>query len=202
MSVWEARYVDGDTPWDSGEPSLELVRILEAHAIRPGRALEVGCGTGVNAVFLASRGFEVTATDVSPTALAAAKKRAAEAAVDVMWVEADLLAAPDLGQGYDLVFDRGVYHVLRRGDAAPFLALLARVLRPGGLYVVLAGNANDAGPADQGPPRVHAHELCAELQPLFDLVELREFTWSGVRIVGREVSPLGWAGVLRRRAAP
>jgi methyl halide transferase len=201
MSEWEARYVEGDIPWDSGEPSIELARILEVHGIRPpGRALEVGCGTGTNAVFLAGRGFEVTATDVAPTALAVARERAARAGADVTWVEADLLARPDLGVGYDLVFDRGVYHALRRGDAAPFLELLGRSLRPGGRYVVLAGNANDPGPV-MGPPRVHAHELCAELHRQFDLVELREFTWSGVRVDGAALAPLGWAGVFRLRGS-
>lgn len=198
MNAWEERYVTGNTPWDTGEPEPELIRVLDAHAVPRGRALEVGCGTGTNAVYLARRGFEVTATDISPTALAAARERAAKAGVDVMWVEADLLSEPNLGEGYDLVLDRGVYHVLRLGDASPFLRLLGRALRPGGLYVVLAGNANDA--IEEGPPRVHAHELCAELNPLFELVDLREHRWNDVRIEGRATNPLGWVGVFRRRA--
>ena len=58
---WHKRYSDKDTPWDSGQPSRELERILEEGWIKPCRVLELGCGTGTNAVYLAQRGFEVTA---------------------------------------------------------------------------------------------------------------------------------------------
>lgn len=70
---------------------------------------------------------------------------------------------------------------------------------PGGHYLTLAGNANDPEPADGGPPRVHAHDLCSELSPLFDLVQLREFRFDGVITNGRALTPLAWSGLFRRR---
>ena len=199
MGEWEDRYVAGALPWDTDEPSEQLRRILLEHRIAPGRAVDLGCGTGTHAVYLAGRGFDVLGCDLAPTAVARARERARAAGVGARFVEADLLASPDLGRGFDLAFDRGVYHVLRLEDPQPYLELLGRTLRPGGLYVVLCGNANEPEP-HHGPPRVHAHELCAELQPRFDLVELREFRFDGVRVDGRRVEPLGWAGVFRLRA--
>jgi SAM-dependent methyltransferase len=190
---WEGRYRAGDVPWDTDAPSPELARVVEG--LPRGPALEVGCGTGTNAVFLAQQGFDVTACDVSPTALDRARERARAAGVSVRYVEADLLASPDLGGPWPLVFDRGVYHVLRRVDGPAYLRWLARVTPVGGWYLVQAGNANDGG--DVGPPRVHAHELCAELQPWWDLVSLREIPWD-IRVGGADVRVLAWSGLFRR----
>ena len=66
---WEQRYRDGETPWNSGLVSKELQRVLRERGIEPCRALELGCGVGTNAVFLAEQGFEVTAVDCAPLAL-------------------------------------------------------------------------------------------------------------------------------------
>ena len=75
---WTQRYLDGDTPWDSGIRSRELARVLDEESIAAGRAVELGCGTGTNAVFLAERGFEVTAIDTAPPALARGRALAEE----------------------------------------------------------------------------------------------------------------------------
>ena len=67
------------------------------------------------------------------------------------------------------------------------------------LYFLLAGNANDTEPIENGPPRVRAQELCQELDPLFEIVQLREFRFDGVVVNEQMLSPLGWSAVLRRR---
>jgi SAM-dependent methyltransferase len=197
---WEERYVTGDVPWDSGTPSVELARLLREHPLPPTTAIELGCGTGTNAVWLAQQGWQVTALDVSATALQRARQRAAEAGVEVDLRQADLLDPASLEGRLSpaaLVFDRGVYHVLRRENLAAYLQVLRLVTRPGSRYIVLAGSTNE--PSDEpGPPKVHAHELCGELHPLFQLIELREFAWSDVQIAGRQTNPLGWAAILRR----
>lgn len=74
---WDARYRTEQRPtWDTGRPSSELKRLVEQTTLRTGRVLELGCGTGVNAVYLARQGFEVTAIDLAPTALQIAEERA------------------------------------------------------------------------------------------------------------------------------
>lgn len=199
---WAERYETKNTPWDSGRPSEELKRVLAEHSIRPSDALEIGCGTGTNAVYLAQRGFAVTAVDVVPLALEQAKARAQRAGAKVDFSVGDVLAPLDLGRTFPFVFERGVYHHARQVGLDRFLATLERVTGPGSLYLVLAGNANDPADPDQGPPRVKAEELCAELGRLFEVVQLREFRFDGVVIEGQEVRPLGWSGVLRRKGKP
>ncbi len=194
---WNERYVKGDTPWDSGQPSVELQRVLAEYRIAPCRALELGCGTGTNAIHLAQQGFDVTAFDVSQLAIDQAEAKAKEAAVKVRFLLADITRPPGFGPPFPFVFDRGLYHVVR-GDKLPaLLALLERVTQPGSLWLTLAGNANE--PMEEGPPAVSAAELCQELETLFALVQLREFRFDGVVIDGKPVRPLAWSALLRRR---
>src|SRR5262249_35034068 len=111
---WEKRYRDGDSPWDTGQPSGELVRVLREERIAPCRALELGCGPGPNAVWLGRRVFAGTAVDLAPRALARAEERAEAAGVRVGFAAANVLDPPDLGGPFPFFFDRGCYHVVRR----------------------------------------------------------------------------------------
>ena len=197
---WNQRYATRDTPWDSGRPSLELHRVLEEYQIPPGDALELGCGTGTNAIFLAQRGFRVTALDISPLAIEQAQAKGRASGVSVHFMVADLLSPPDLGRRYSFVFDRGLYHSVRETGLEPLLRTLEQVTAAGGLMLALTGNANDTAPADRGPPRVQAEEICREMGGLFELVQLREFHFDGVVIEGQPVRPLGWSALLRRKA--
>jgi len=199
IDQWNEYYATGFTPWDSGRPSRELARVLDENSIPPGRALELGCGTGTNAVYLARRGFEVTALDVALLAVERATQRARESKVNLRVLHADVLNPPDLGPAFDFVFDRGVYHHLRQHDLDGFRRTLARTTRPGAHYLVLAGNSDDTGDPKLGPPRVPAQELCAELTPLFRLLQLRAFRFDGVVIEGQSVEPLAWSGLFVRR---
>ncbi len=196
---WDERYATGNAPWDSGHPSLELHRILQEKWFPPSRMLELGCGTGTNALFLAQQGFEVTAVDVAALAIEKARAKAAAKGMNIAFVHADILALPEVGAPFPFVFDRGVYHHLRQVDLPRFLATLTKVTQAGGYYLTLAGNANDPSPEELGPPKVHAHEICLELQSLVDLVQLREFRFDGVVIQGQTVSPLAWSVLLRRK---
>src|SRR5260221_2220074 len=110
---WESRYTGTEAPpWDTGRASAELFRRISSAGIAPCRAVELGCGTGTNAVWLAQRGFDVTAVDISPTALERARQRAAAAGVVVRLVAADVTALPDLGPPFEFFFDRGCYHAV------------------------------------------------------------------------------------------
>src|SRR5262249_58329951 len=122
---WETHYsASGPPPWDTGRPSPELIRRLAEFRIAPSRALELGCGTGSNTVWLAQHGFDVTAIDISPTAIERATKRTAAAGVKVHFVQADITHSPDLGPPFEFFFDRGCYHAVRRASASGFLKAL------------------------------------------------------------------------------
>jgi methyl halide transferase len=190
---WENRYRTGDTPWDTGRPSSELMRVVAEDEIAPCAALEVGCGTGTNAVWLAQQGFTVTAVDISPLAIETAKKKAAEAGVKVQFIAGDLLRSPDIVGPFGFFFDRGAYHVVRTVDLAGYLRLLERTLQPGELGLVIAGNAKTGR---TGPPVVTEEEIRGELGPLFDILRLREFYLDPVTEGGE--THLGWSCLLRR----
>ncbi|NQU21513.1 MAG: class I SAM-dependent methyltransferase [Candidatus Nealsonbacteria bacterium] len=201
---WDERYQQGHIPWNSGHPSEELQRILAEREIARGRVLELGCGTGTNAVFLAEQGFDVTAMDLSSLAAEQARAKAAAAGVDVTFLAADLLELPDLltEQGvapFPFVFDRGVYHTVRRSDVSGFVETLSRVTDSGGIYLTLAGNANEVRPGEEGPPRVSAKEICHELCPPMELIQLREIRFYGTIVDGKRECPLAWSALFRRK---
>jgi methyl halide transferase len=196
ITRWNDRYQTGDTPWDTDHPSTELARVVAEAHIPPGSAIELGCGTGTNAVWLAQQGFDVTAVDGSSLAIERATQRANAAGMVVRFVVADVLAPPaDVGGPFDFFFDRGCYHVVRRDDVQAYLQTLRLVTRPGSLGLVLAGNARE--PHDPGPPVVTEAEMRAELGSVFEIVQLREFYFDQVEGVG--VRFLAWSCLLRRR---
>ena len=153
LKRWDSAYRNKRRPpWDKGRPSTELRKLVEEGVLRPGRAVELGCGTGTNAVYLASHGFDVTAIDIAPTALNRAREKAGKAEMKVHWVLADVLAIPELGT-FDFIFDRGCYHGVRRTGVARYVETLRRLSRPGTRFLVLAGNANEPPPPLRPPAR-------------------------------------------------
>ncbi len=192
---WNSKYDAGDTPWDSGRPSREMRRVLDEQGMCSGRALELGCGTGTNAVALAQRGFAVTAVDCSPLALAAARQKANVAGVSVEWIEADVQNFGSELSSFDFVFDRGCYHCCRRVDLSGYLKTLTNVTHKGSRVLILSGNANEQ--TEYGPPRVTEVELRSELGGLFQILHLREFRFVDA---GDVEGPLGWSTLLMRTA--
>ncbi len=197
MPDWNDRYRDGNIPWDTGRHSAELARVLYADQIHPCRVIEFGCGTGSNAVWLAEQGYDVTGLDLSPLAIERANQRAAEAGVKVRFLAGDLLAAPDLGEPADFLFDRGCYHAVRRENVAGYLDAADRALGAGGIGLVLAGNAKEKH--DPGPPVVEESEFRGEIGSRFDIVWVREFRFDPV--IGVDIEPLGWSCFFRKRRA-
>jgi SAM-dependent methyltransferase len=107
----------GITPWERDQVPRQLQEVA-AEFPQPGRALDVGCGTGRDAVYLAQQGWTVSAIDSVQQALDAARARAKSAGVEVNWVQGDVTRLPDsgVGEAFELVLDRGCFHGL--GDEA------------------------------------------------------------------------------------
>jgi SAM-dependent methyltransferase len=191
---WEDRYRTGDTPWDTGHPSTELQRVVASEKIAPGRAIDLGCGTGVNTIWLAEQGFDATGVDLSPLAVERARKRPAPAG-RCHFLQADLLNPPaELRGPFGFLFDRGCYHVVRRLDVQAYLRTLKALTGPGTVGLVLAGNARE--PLQPGPPVVTEEELRQELGSVFEIVWLREFRFD--ETAGEPFRPLGWSCLIRR----
>lgn len=198
MTDFESQYRQGELPWDTGEPSSELVRRLDAGQIpRGGDAVDLGCGTGTQAIYLAGQGFQVVGIDISPTAVEQAKRNAQEAGKDdIRFVAGSVLELQGIGEPFDFIFDRGCYHHIRKENLKLFLATLEVFSRPGTLMLCLAGNANEG--TDKGPPRVTEEEIRNELGSLFEILDLREFHFDEVANSDDDYRPLGWSCLMRR----
>ena len=191
---WDELYRRGTPPWDTGKPAAELVRVVEDGVVaRRSTVLELGCGSGADAAFLAKRGFELTAVDISPIAIERARARAEQQDALLRFVQDDVLKFAQTAGTFDFVYDAGFYHCVRQTNLDGFLDMLWRVTRPGSLYLTLAGAAGEK--AEGGPPQVSEDDIHDELGRLFEFVHLRPI---------RLASPLrtegfaGWSCLMRR----
>lgn len=170
---WDKRYVDNELPWDSGKPDEHLAAVIDAHGIKPGKALEIGCGTGTNSIWLAQQGFKVTGTDISPTAIARAEEKAAAAKVTCRFLVNDFMVDQAPGAPFDLVYDRGCLHVFEgHEELSRFASRVRNVLAAEGIWHSLIGST-DGPPRDTGPPRQSATDIVAAVEPYFEILELR-----------------------------
>jgi cyclopropane fatty-acyl-phospholipid synthase-like methyltransferase len=152
-ATFEQAYA-GEAPWDIGQPQPEFVAV--AHRIT-GSILDVGCGTGDNALFFAARGQQITAIDFLAEPIARAKQKAAERRLTVNWHVTDALALPDWTEQFDNVIDCGLFHVFSDEDRRRYVAGLAHVLKSGGNLFLLC--FSDEEPGTIGPRRVSQREL-------------------------------------------
>ncbi|MFX4294638.1 class I SAM-dependent methyltransferase [Streptomyces bohaiensis] len=146
---WDSFYTDRSrpVPFFVSKPDENLAAHLDRGLITPGRALDLGCGAGRNALYLASHGFEVDAVDLSPVAIAWAEDRARRVGVAVRLLcgDAFTLPATALSGPYDLVVDSGCFHHLPPHRRVSYLALLDRVLAPGGHLALTSFAAGEQG---------------------------------------------------------
>jgi SAM-dependent methyltransferase len=149
---------EGTPPWDIGRPQAEFVRLAEAGEIR-GAVLDAGCGTGENALFLASRGHEAVGIDFVPAAIERARIKALERGLAVDFRVGDALRLADLGRSFDTVVDSGLFHTFDDDERTAWAASLAAVLRPGGRYFMLCFSEHEKGGG--GPRRVTQAEIRA-----------------------------------------
>ncbi|WP_129336595.1 class I SAM-dependent methyltransferase [Cellulomonas endophytica] len=147
--AWDARYAGAERVW-SGDPNGALVAL--AGDLPPGTALDVGCGEGADAVWLAARGWQVTACDVSDVALDRARAAGAAAGVDVTWRRAALEDLPLPADGFDLVSVH--YPALLRTPGRTAERALTAAVAPGGLLLVV----HHAG-VDEAAAREHGFRL-------------------------------------------
>ncbi|MGW6274485.1 class I SAM-dependent methyltransferase [Streptomyces sp. NPDC055060] len=152
---WDGFYTDRSrpVPFFVAKPDENLASYVERGLLTPGRALDLGCGPGRNSLYLASRGFRVDAVDLSPQALAWAGERAREAGADIRFHRGDAFALTqdELGGPYDLIHDSGCFHHLPPHRRVSYLALLDRVLAPGGHLALTSFAAGDAGSGSELP---------------------------------------------------
>ncbi len=158
---FEWAYQNGVPPWDIGRPQPAIVRLDELGLIS-GDVIDVGCGTGENALYLAARGHEVVGVDAAPTAIARAQEKARLRGSGAAFVVADALELETLGRTFDIAIDCGLFHTFSDADRTRFGRSLHRILRVSARYVLLCFSEHQAG--DYGPRRVTQAEIRATFE--------------------------------------
>jgi SAM-dependent methyltransferase len=136
---WDARYSERDGAMWSGRPNGRLV--AELIDLSPGRALDVGCGEGADAIWLARRGWTVTAIDISDVAVRRAREAAAQACAEVEWVCGDALQTAFPTRSFDLVSMQ--YPALPKAAGEAAVWTLIDTVRPGGLLLAVYHDLDD-----------------------------------------------------------
>ena len=155
---WDASYLDGPAPWDLGQPQPAVLRLAAAGAFA-GAVLDAGCGTGENALHIASFGLHVLGVDVAQTALSIAREKAASRRVDADFVFSDGLHLDRLGRVFESVLDCGLFHTFDSNERRDYVASLASVTSRGGDLYVLCFSDAEAGTC--GPHPISQEELRA-----------------------------------------
>jgi ubiquinone/menaquinone biosynthesis C-methylase UbiE len=124
----------GQPPWDTGVSPPELFEFIQRHP--PGRAIDIGCGTGTNVVTLAQAGWQVTGVDFAPRAISLAKRKLKQANVQARLHVSDATRLAAISGPYELAFDLGCFHSIPSKGKAGYLEQLHRVLAPGGHWLM------------------------------------------------------------------
>jgi SAM-dependent methyltransferase len=167
-------YRSGRPAWDSAEPRPELAELAQSRP--PGRALDLGCGTGTDTLYLASRGWDATGVDFVPRAIEGARSRAAAAGSAATFVLGDVtrLGSAGVGGDFDLVTDIGCYHGVPADRRDAYAAGVAAVTRPGGDFYLAGISAPPAAWRLVGARGVDADDLRRRFGADFDLVDERK----------------------------
>jgi SAM-dependent methyltransferase len=167
---FEATYRAGCAPWEIGRPQGELVRLAEAGRV-VGSVLDVGCGTGENALYLAGRGHLVFGLDGSETAIALARQKAAARGLGGaqfhVW---DALQLRRLRKSFDTVLDSGLFHLFPDDQRRRYAQSLAEVTASGSDLFILCWS--DEEPPGPGPRRVAEHEIRDAFRSIFAVMDV------------------------------
>lgn len=139
------QYSFNDPPWDTGISPPELMEFLQTH--EPGRALDLGCGTGTNAVTLAEHGWQVVGVDFVRPAIRSARRKARRAEVreQTAFYRQDVLALDNLSRPFQLILDIGCFHSLGGEEVGKYAQNLHRLLDAGGTFLLYAHLKTDGG---------------------------------------------------------
>jgi len=159
-----------DLPWHEADPPALLVKAMDQRAA-PGRALDIGCGSGTYSIYMAERGYQVTAIDFMPQAITMLQNRIADRDLSIEAIQADV-GQWAAAQPFDVVLDIGCLHTPGTIDIGAYKRQLLNWLAPGGDYILVHFGRRgwwDWWPI--GPQRVYIESLCLTFAPELELVE-------------------------------
>lgn len=176
---WEQYYREEPVesmPWYNPELDHDFGRTLDSLGIASGDLLDLGTGPGTQAMALALRGFSVTATDVSHAAVEKAKDRAVGSGLNITFMQDDVLGSR-LTKTFDLVLDRGCFHVFHPERRAEYLRTVQRLMRPGGHLFLKCFSHKET--YEDGPYRFTPEEIQEIFSPSFEIVSIEDSEFVG-----------------------
>ncbi len=198
-SDFQTFYAGKRPPWDIDGPQKPFVPVADQIA---GSVLDAGCGTGENALWLASQGKNVTGIDFVEAAIQRARAKAQERGLPVTFLVKDALELNGWPERFDNVIDSGLFHVFSDDDRRRYVEGLATVLKPGGRVFLMC--FSDEEPGSEGPRRVSKQELHAAFAEGWSIESIQPVRFE-VRpdftdIKFSEGGPKAWFAVVRRAA--
>jgi SAM-dependent methyltransferase len=172
LSSWEDAYKTVP-PWDVGRPQPAFVELVRAGELSKGRVLDVGCGTGENALYLAGNGFSVVGVDLSDRAIAGARAKAAERGLKVEFRAGNALSLDFKDGVFDSVIDSGLFHTFPDNDRSVYARQIARVLATRGRYFMLCFSEKEPT-GWGGPRRVTREEIATTFSSHFKINYIRD----------------------------
>jgi cyclopropane fatty-acyl-phospholipid synthase-like methyltransferase len=177
---FDSWYHTGELPWDTGLPCEHLKSFVDSKKHKINSALELGCGTGTNAIYLAQSGFQVFACDFSPQAINLAKEKSSDPKItyEVMDV---LSFREDLVDRFDFVFDRGCFHSIGFFRKRKFVKHIHKYMKKDGIWLLLCGSKDETGDFKIGPPRLSIKDISKAVEPYFCVKDVKaiKFTSGG-----------------------
>lgn len=173
--LYNLMYRFGSPRWDTNITPPEVVAVIEGNAAIPaGRALDLGCGTGTNVLYLAHHGWEAVGVDFSPIAIQQARQKV-KGTTEAIFVEGDVSRLSQLGiEGpFDFVLDIGCLHGLPAHARQSYAREVARVTWPGALFMIWA-IASDRRPLLPGAPIMHDKEIAERFGRDFTLERVQQ----------------------------
>jgi SAM-dependent methyltransferase len=165
--LFRLSYLLGVKPWDSGIPPPELVEVIEGlKALPPGRALDIGCGTGTNCKYMLDHKWDVTGVDFAPKAIRAAKQKAPGARLRVG--DVTKLREQGVSGPFDLMLDLGCFHAIPQARRDAYVQEVAHVAAHGATLLMFA-----FGEKGNGAPGAPEAEIRQRFSEAFDVIEVR-----------------------------
>ncbi len=193
---FQERYETGDTPWEIRRPDHNLTTMVKQAPIKPSKAIDIGCGSGNNAIWLAEQGFTMTGCDNSETAIKQAKEKTKAAKVTCSFQVTDFLHDVIPGAPFPFAFDRGCFHCFKEeGFLSEYAQKIATILEDNGTWLSLIGNSDEPRTED-GPPQLSALMISQTVEPFFEILSLT----SGYFDSKLSPAPRNWICLMRKRA--
>lgn len=167
-------------PWYYPELDPDLERALDARPTANGRALDLGTGPATQAYALAARGFDVTASDLSEHAVEQGREGAKARGLRVTFVQDDIMNS-QLPSGFDLIFDRGCFHVFEPASRARYVEAVARLLAPEGVFFLKC--FSEEQPGEIGPYQSSPEQIREVFAARFDVLEIERTVYQGTLAV-------------------